>query len=589
MHPVGYLYDPQAHAAANARGENYWFAYVEEVFRQLGVGAQAVDLRDTAAFAETLQGLRVLVVGDARSADPRPVADDIARWVHDGGTLIGFATDGLDELFGNTFHSVTPQRDSGFQMTALVRFRPHALTTGVYGPFFAGQPLPVYGPVRKVQPSGSEALADLLSLRQAETVFPALTRLRQGRGWAYYFGLDLAQTMWVLHKGRPVDGDYDLDGYLRLSDAIVTGTLPQDVPFADELLFVLQNVLHEAGLPMVHQLPPAQGQVADLVVFFGGDDEGLTDGSQVAASDFMKSRGLPYHVNIMPYPDGRFGLTAQEHDHIVANGHEASLHYNFIDGFAHPAGFTREDVQRQWDWFCQAFGHKPVATVNHWCRWCGWTDPARWMHAVGGRADNSRIGVSSPPLNPVNHIGFAFGTAFPHYYYEDWRGENRGFDFLTEPIMAYEVGYAGDATDFDMTHRAVDLAAYYHMTADFFHHPTYIAQRESCRKAIDELLRYLQERALRPLFLGCDALWEWWDARSRSALHALSLTAGETRFVARCEYGAGMVVKVPARGEIAAVEVGGKAEPAVVQDHFGLRYVLVICPRGETEVTVRFV
>ncbi len=392
-------------------------------------------MREGGGLRGELADLRVLIVGDSRSIESVGAAKEIAAWVEAGGTLLGFATTGLDDLFGNTFHSETPQRDKGFAVTGLVKLREHALTTPVCSPFFVDKPLPVFGPVRKVNSQTSEPLADLLSVRSAETIFPAVTHRPLGQGHAFYFAFDVAQTMWVLHKGRPIDGDYDLDGYLRLSDAIALGDLPLDVPYADELLFLLQNMIHAAGVPLVHQLPPLDGKPADLVVFFGGDDEGLSDGSQVLASDFMKSRGLPYHINILPFPDGHFGLTVEEFEHIVANGHEPSIHYNFIEGFDHPTGFTQEDVQRQWDCYMQTFGREPVASVIHWCRWIGWAEPARWMMEAGGRADNSRIGVSSPPLNPVNNIGFAFGTALPNYYYDDWRGENRRIDFLAEPIM----------------------------------------------------------------------------------------------------------------------------------------------------------
>jgi len=50
---------------------------------------------------------------------------------------------------------------------------------------------------------------------------------------------------------------------------------------------------------------------------------------QVSASDFMKSRGLPYHINLMPL-NGRFAISRAEFRHMRANGHELSLHYNFM-------------------------------------------------------------------------------------------------------------------------------------------------------------------------------------------------------------------------------------------------------------------
>jgi hypothetical protein len=347
-------------------------------------------------------------------------------------------------------------------------------------------------------------------------------------------------------------------------------------------------MLHGAGVPMVHQLPPLDGEPADLVVFFGGDDEGLSDGSQVLASDFMKSRGLPYHINIMPYPDGHFGLTVEDFAHIVANGHEPSIHYNLIDGFDHPTGFTQEDVQRQWDFYMQTFGRAPVASVIHWCRWIGWAEPAKWMREAGCRADNSFIGVTSPPLNPVNNIGFAFGTAFPHYFYDDWRGENERIDFLAEPIMCYEVGYEGDEVFPEKTHLAVDLAAYFHYTVDFFHHPIYFAGTTGCGKAVDELLRYVAERKLRAIYLGCDAVWEWWDARHRSSVEVTSQTSDELSLTVRCEYATGMVVKVPATREVVSVSIGGEEVAPVLEEHVGRRYLMIVCPQGDSAIAVQF-
>jgi hypothetical protein len=54
----------------------------------------------------------------------------------------------------------------------------------------------------------------------------------------------------------------------------------------------------------------------------------------------------------------------------------------------------------------------------------------------------------------VNFLGFSFGTAFPFWFHDDWRGRNRRIDFLEQPVAAYECGYVGrERTDFPTVHK----------------------------------------------------------------------------------------------------------------------------------------
>ena len=98
-------------------------------------------------------------------------------------------------------------------------------------------------------------------------------------------------------------------------------------------------------IPLVHQLPPADGEIPDALFYWGGDDEGA-DGTQLPASNFMKEQRLPYHLNIMPL-GGSFHLTEDEARQIEANGHELALHINFINDYEHPLHFTRDDIKKQ--------------------------------------------------------------------------------------------------------------------------------------------------------------------------------------------------------------------------------------------------
>jgi hypothetical protein len=209
------------------------------------------------------------------------------------------------------------------------------------------------------------------------------------------------------------------------------------------------------------------------------------------------------------------------------------------------------------------------------------------MLDAGGKADNSRINWPSPPLNPVNTLGFAFGTPFPFFFRDDWRGDNARVPFLQEPIVAYEIGYQGEQTDFDMLHRAVDLAARYHMTMNMFYHPVYIHSSPACRWAIDELLRYLRARRLRAVFMGNDALWRWWRQRSKARIRCAQIREGRLSFTARCRCTDGFVVKVPLGNARAkrCLAAGKRARFRLAQE-FGQRWLFLPLPPGEHEVVV---
>jgi hypothetical protein len=320
--------------------------------------------------------------------------------------------------------------------------------------------------------------------------------------------------------------------------------------------------------------------------YWGGDDEAATNGLQRAASDFLRSRGLPYHINAMAV-DGRFGLSPSDAAAIQANGHELSLHYNFHDGVDHPYAFSESDVVVQTDAFRRNFGLDPICTVNHFVHWIGWHEPATWFSRAGVRADNSFLHQPYPPVNPVNRLGFAFGTAFPHYFYANQRGENQRIDFLEEPITGYALGYTRDGTDYPRLHQALDRAARDELTLNLFYHPVYIAEWPTCRQAIDEGLRYLAERNLDAVHLGNDALWRWWDARHRSSIDAALADGQAIRFRARCAFPDGMIVKIPVeQPALGEVLVDGEAVPHVVKTRADRYWAYAIVPAGEHEVVV---
>lgn len=604
---AAYIYDADLREAANAAGRNYWYEYIREILDRLGLTAAPISrhaLTDSA-----LAKMALLFVGDLTAAQVAPeAAAALDRWVQAGGVLIGFGSEGLDELFGVRFRSLMPQHGDEFSIAGYFAFSDHPLTAGIHSVLHPEQKLIILSPIRSVWPTESVELARLYSFFGADTGCAAITMREYGQGRAFYFGFNVPQTMWTLHQGRPLTADYDGDGYYRTSDKRVIGTNEPEVAYSDELLFLLQNMVATQSWPLLHQLPPVHNEgpgadpgsritdpastlpaasVPDALFFWGGDDEAAA-GTQVWASDWMKSRGLPYHINLMPLR-GAFHLSVEEFQHIKANGHEPSLHYNFIDDFAHPNAFTETDLQAQAELYRRTYGEDPICSVNHWCCWIGWAEPAKWMAAQGGKADNCHIHRGSPPLNPTNMLGFSFGTAFPYYFYDDWRGGNQKIDFLEEPITGYEVGYLAGETRFDVLHKTIDTAVRYHLTMNLFYHPVNVYHQEACRQAIDEVLRYLEEQGHTAVHVGNDELWRWWTARSAGQITDVTVEGNTLTCTATCDYPRGFIVKVPLGTATAALATcDGLPATVHLDERFGQQWAYMVVPPGRHEIHIRW-
>ena len=114
-------------------------------------------------------------------------------------------------------------------------------------------------------------------------------------------------------------------------------------------------------MPSIFPLPPQGDQAADLVLYFGGDDDAGSAEIDMIASERMYERGLPYHMNLMPTEDGKgFVITREEADLICSRGQEISIHYNFL---SYP--YTPEGWKTQHDLYLAAFGQPAISPVNH--------------------------------------------------------------------------------------------------------------------------------------------------------------------------------------------------------------------------------
>ena len=584
---AAWLRDEEAHRRANSEGRNYWDLYIAELCAQMGLSADVIG-RDQLATPGTLSRYSCLLLGALEDRPPSmPERQALGDWLEQGGLLIGFNTRGLDGLFGIAPADLPPVPDNPFAQSACVVLGEHRLCQGIRPALHPEQPLLAFGELRPAKVVDAEVVARLVGLDRQCDLGAAVTCRQAGRGWAVYFGFALPHTLWALHQGRPVDRDWDGDGYFRTGDIFVIGDNEIEVPYADHLVWLVENVVALSRLPLIYALPPANDRAATALFYWAGDDE-FAAGDQVRASDFMRSLGLPYHINIM-YKQGDFSLSPQEGEHIRANGHDYSLHYNFVpsDGFPSAFEFSAADVSQQADAFYERFGVRAYATVNHWLRWTGYAEPARWMSQVGGKGDGSFVHARMPPLDPCDIFGFPFGTSFPFRFYDDWRQGNELLQFVEKPLTGYEMGYSSEATEYTQLHRLLDLTQRQHLMTSLFYHSNRIANIPNCRAAICEVLRYIEEKGLVAKHLSLNGVVRWWLDRLASSVGNVREGEGGLSLDVVCEHADGLVLRLPVEGgEGAHVRCDGKQCLHEVWQERGRSWLMVVVPQGEHRVEV---
>lgn len=605
---ITYIHDDGLKQSLNSRRTNYWDTYLAEIFELLGLRPARLSLaqlENTGA----LDSVRTLIIGQQSGEVLSPSSrETISSWVERGGTLIGFSVEGLDEVFGietlqpppGTKPDYAPlvkilQGADDWAINGYFSLRSHVLTREVHHMLWLEQKLPIVSDIRVARLKSAIELAVLHEVSGKLLCLPVITWNTFGAGRAGWFAFDVAKTVWLLHQGRPAPDHPENGKYARAQDMSILGANTRLVPYADELCWLLQNMIASQPHPFIYQVPPQAGQVADALLYYGGDEYHGPTSLSIKAAEFMKELGLPYQTNI---ESDVHPMTREEHQLIRSLGTEVSAYYHLYE----EDGFTMKEDHylRQSDRFFERFGYRPVATVNHCIRWKGWTEPAKWMLKAGTRADN---GFSNKCVSNDNHFrnsasfGFGFGTSFPFYFWDDWRGDNARIDFMEQPIVGYEFGHRTstsvnrdpDTRAPEDLHLAIGLALKYHCVMNLFYHPANLANSPTCRDALREIVRYIEYRQARVVHMNNRMVAEWWDARHASTVRNEIISANSIRFASDCRYDGGMVVKVPLAGTVnATAHCDGAAATTRCVREFGRDWLYVVVPKGKHDIAVQW-
>lgn len=594
---LAFIYDPNEHDQHNRRGEFYWDAYIEEILDQLGLRAERLM---PAHLEESLATCHALILG---ARDGSRWKNALERFIQGGGTLIGFATEGLDDLFGI--------RDAGnavatepFSIAGWMALEGRDEASGILHPLLPATPFAVMSPWRRIRASQAAVLTEVWPVADNESELnacssirtPAITRRSIGKGRAFYFAFNVPQAFWTYHHGRRIARDVDGDGYLRTGDRLIVTKQPAAaVPCADLALLILERILAPTCLPFIHQVPPHPDGVPDALFHYGGDDEARDD-LQAPMSNIMKSLGVGYHINVMLGSDDKFHFTNADRAVYEANGHEVSLHFNFVDwpnGVRHPAPIPEAEFDRQFHRFLDRYEIKPICVNTHFLRDSGWADFARYASARGILGENIRVHYTLPPMDPVNLFGTPFGTVYPHFVYEDADRGNVRLPFVSVPIGFYEPGspsgeerhpYRGqDPYRPEEYRRIAELACRYDWTLNVFMHPTHMSNLASRgQQAVSCMHDRIRELGARVLHVGTDALTLWWHARSATRVLQQSASPTTTGYEIRTPSPSGILVRFLASAlEHATVKLDRRLARVECRERNGQQWLFVFVPAGE--------
>jgi hypothetical protein len=277
----------------------------------------------------------------------------------------------------------------------------------------------------------------------------------------------------------------------------------------------------------------------------------------------------------MPYGENLdFVTTLEEYDTIKSRGHELALHYDMV---SHE--FAEENFARQYRAYLHTYGETSVSVVGHCLAHKGWAERGRYLERLGILGDGCRCAEYAEEINEFNLYGFAFGTSYPMFLYEDGENQNRRLEFADMPIAYYEPRIGGKYTDGETKiHKCLDDAAYFGRMINLFTHPHYVADNfgynnQITLAALDEAVRYIGQKGWNVIHSTPDKVCKFWHSRNKSKIK--SSVYSET-FV-DCVSEEGLIVQFPVEknANSANVTVDGLPVEAVFKYADGLFWLMV--------------
>lgn len=601
---IAYIRNTSLMHENHANKRNHWEIYIEEIFHEMGADFEALDVEDLSK-KQVLKKYSAVIVGtqSGRSLNEK-VLYCLTRFAEEGGLLIGFMTQGLDTLFGIKTNCERVESDP-YEISGYFDLLPHKLTRNIHPHTFIEQKLIILSDIMNVCCEGAEKLGCLYDNNYNDMHCSAITWRKVKKGYAAYFAFDVPKTIWVMHQGRPLYTEEQTQVSPRSPDGCVLGHNSRKIPYADEIIYLMQKMLAEVGEAFIYTLPPHEGEVPDAGIIWGGDEYFGPTHWSLFASDFMRSLGLPYHINI---ESENHPMTRTDCQHITSeNGHEISL-YVLLDDLNR---ITSERIKQQKEKMLERFGIEPGCCLFNAVRWYGWAEPARYLAENGCTSVHSKLPVVENlehPLGNATAFSMNAGTANPFHYYDCAERKNAFISCIELPPVGYELGHngsvgvrievsengnehldvdtmkyiAGDTSsiNIDDVHLPIDMAIKYHSLSHFFYHPLYITECKNARKAIHHILSYIDFLEADIYHMANNQAAKWWQKRREAKFTRIRTSDNIDSIKAKGCAETGLIVKMPISRAIDEITIDGKLTKYRIIQDFGEEWLHIVFPPG---------